>query len=137
MRLFFWNQCFGVKSLRMTEIAGTKSQHFQNWFWLWNSSNFSYGKAGLLWIFGLQMTNLQVLCHFGFWGPSAYEFVKFDENIWLACMATLRTTYLWRVIWNLPHPELHYPPVTPSSSAVTVVENHRVAGGIQYIFTHK
>ena len=67
------------------------------------------GKTSLLWIFGLKMTKLQVLCHFGFWGPSAYEFAKFDENIWLAFMATFRTTYFWRVFWKLPQPELHYP----------------------------
>ena len=100
---------FLVKTMAMTEIGNNQKSTFLKLVLTTKFLYLSNGKTGLLWIFGLKMTKLQVLCHFGFWGPSAYEFAKFDENIWLAFMATLRTTYFWRVIWNSPHPELHYP----------------------------
>ena len=96
---YIWGSVFEIivlvsKHWQWQKLASTKSQHFQNWFWLQNSSHFSYRKTDLLWIFSLKMTKLQVFCHFGFWGRSAYEFAKFDKNIWLKCISNLVYSFL-------------------------------------------
>ena len=51
-------------------------------------------------MFGFKMTELQLLCHFSFWGPSAYEFAKFDENIWLAFTVVLKRKSKWHHLWS-------------------------------------
>ena len=99
--LFFESDVSGSKQWQFKKLTTMKNKNFWNSIWRLNSSYFSNGKTTLSWIFCYKLTEFPVLCFLSFWGPSLYQIPNFDEFIWLELISTLRSTWFWRLIWNL------------------------------------
>ena len=99
--LFFWYNVSWSKQWPYKKSTTLRSESTQNSIWRPNSTYFSDGKTTLSWIFCLKLTELWVLFFLSFWGPSLYQIPNFDEFIWLELISTLRSTWFWRLIWNL------------------------------------
>ena len=78
-----------------------KSESTQISIWCPNFTYFPDGKTTLSLIFCFKLTELSVLSFLSFWGPSLYQISNFDKFIWLELISALRSTWFWRLIWNL------------------------------------